>query len=245
MDLSIYMAFTGAELDPMLQYNGKTAWLGCHLSASGEGVATHPPSIRHCDLLVMTDEIPLEDHRPEIAADSLCTEAANLYCERILLDFQRQPTEESQVFIDCLLEKACIPVGVSALHAQNFSCPVFLPPSPLWASLENALLPWKGREIWVELAPEDGCVTLTTEGSYYAECSAEGIFPFYDSALFLTYRTEVSSNHAKVYLHRGQSHLHEWLNHANMLGIHTAIGLYQQLRGFSQNTSLHSTKFMV
>lgn len=245
MDLSIYPAFAGAELEAMLRYTGKTAWLGCHLSAYGNGITPLPAALKHCDLLVLTDEMPPDGHDPKEVASELWSQAKTLGCERILLDFQRPPSEESMQIIHCVLEKAFVPVGVTPKHAQQLSCPVFLPPPPLWTPLEEAISPWTGREVWLEIAPESGCVTLTKDGSSYAPSETKPDYPFTDHRLCLSYKTEVYANKASVFLHRGISNLPCWLKQADTLGIRAAVGLYQQLSPLLQKQALQSAGFMV
>lgn len=245
MDLSIYPAFAGAELEAMLQYPGKTAWLGCHLSAYGSGITPLPAALKHCDMLVLTDEMPPEGHDSKAVAAELWSQANILGCERILLDFQRPPSEESLQIIQCVLEKAYVPVGVTSKYAQQLTCPVFLAPPPLWTPLEEAISPWVGREIWLEIAPESGCVTLTKEGSSYAPCGTKPDYPFTDHGLCLSYKAEIYANKASVFLHRGISNLPHWLVQAEALGIRAAVGLYQQLSPLLQKQALQSAEFMV
>lgn len=245
MDLSIYLAFTGAELEAMLNHKGKTAWMGCHLSAYGSGITPPPAALKHCDLLVLTDETPPDGHDPKRVAGEFWAQAQALGCERILLDFQRPPTEESHRIIHQVMKNVTVPVGVTPSYAAQLDCPIFLPPPPLWTPLQEALSPWAGREIWLEIAPEDGCVTLTKDGSTYTPCEAKKAYTFSDPGLCLSYCTEVSFDRATVYLHRDISNIAKWLEHAFSLGIRTAIGLYQQFSTLSANPALQSTDFMV
>ena len=241
MDLSIYMAFTGAELKEMQNYHGKTAWLGCHLSAYGRSLSPLPASLSYCDMLVLTDETPADSHDPLQIAEEFVAQANSLGCEKVLLDFQRPPTAESAEIVMQVLKSASIPVGVTENYAEAVSCPVFLPPPPLWVPLEEYIAPWKGREIWLETAPEGGCITLKENGSYYRTCDPSGEYPFADKKLHLSYRTEISDSCVNIYLSRAPSLLKHWLELASRLGIHTAVGLYQ----LTQQAHLHSSEIMV
>lgn len=234
MDLSIYLAFTGAELKAMQAYQGKTAWIGCHLSPYSLGIAPQPSALTHCDLLILTDETPPDGHDPKRVADEVIDAASRLGSERILLDFQRQPSAESHGITEELLKSTTIPVGVSSTHANDLSCPVFLSPPPLWTPLEEELIPWAGREIWLEIAPEDGYITLTEEGSCYHLCEPNFPYPFEDKKLHISYKTDIAHNEVTVYLRRDPSHMAAWLNDAGKLGVSAAIGLYQLLPDFHE-----------
>lgn len=229
MDLSIYLAFTGAEAGAMESYTGKSAWLGCHLSSYNSGITPVPSSLHRCNMLVLTDEIPADGHDPGRVAEELAAYAARLGCERILLDFQRPPSPESTQIVSAVLDMVHCPVGVSESNGRELSCPVFLSPPPLWTSLEEHHLPWKNREVWLEAGTEDACVTVTNAGSEYRLWDRTGEFPYFDETVSAAYRLEFTGEAARFYLHRGQKELKHLLYKARELGIRTAVGLYQQL----------------
>lgn len=232
MDLSIYLAFASAELGAMHSYEGKTAWLGCQLSPYSSGITHHPASLTHCDMLILTDETPPGDHDAKIIAQELMAEASALSCEKILLDFQRKPSEESLQIVDSILKVSSLPVGVTAGYAKDFSCPVFLSPPPLWTPLSEHLEPWKDYEIWLEFAPESSRVTLTTEGCFYSPSAPLATYPLTSKQLHLDYKTELKETQVNIHLHRSISHMESWLLEAQALGVHSAIGLYQLFSGF-------------
>ena len=232
MDLSIYLAFMEAELEAMRFHEGKTAWLGCKLSSCNSGISFHPTKIDHCNMLVLTDETPPNNHDPTEVAQELISAAQRIGCEKILLDFQREPTELSLHIIQKILERTHIPVGVAAEHAEEFNCAVFLSPPPLWTPLCEALQSWKNREIWLEIAPESGCITITEDASIYTATPSRGAYPLYDNKMHLSYRTQIDDRTVKVYLQRSTDHILSWLHHAQEAGIRTAIGLYGLLPDF-------------
>lgn len=243
MDLSIYLAFTQAEAAAMKAHSGKTAWLGCHLSAYGSGISCIQPA--RCDMLVLTDETPAEGHDPDRVARELTEAARKCGCSRLLLDFQRPGVPVSAAITEAVVHSSPCPVGVTEGYAEGLECPVLVSPPPLWTALEGHLLRWKGREVWLEAVTEDAFVTVTPTGSQYRLCEPNGVFPYTDKKLSLSYRVEPSQAQMRVWLHRGTCELSGFLKHAYTLGIRTAVGLHQQLAAmdvsdFAENEALHS-----
>ena len=242
MNLSIYMAFVAAESEAILRYKGKAAWLGYHLSAFDSGITPRPSFLDSCHMLVLTDETPLLHHDPQKVTSEICAEAKSLGCEKILLDFQRPPTEKSLVLAKSILRSAPCAVGITECYANDTDCSVFLPSPPLWTPLQETIAPWKGRDIWLEIFPEDGCITITKKGGNYSPSAPLENYPFCDNALCLSYSTEQYAQQVKVHLHRGITEMKAFLHLADSLGISAAIGLYQQ---FGEKEILQSSDFMV
>ncbi len=229
MDLSIYLAATGAELRGLEDTERSLAWMACRFSPSGSGISGIPTSLPPQSMLMLTDEIPVQDHDPARVAAELTQAAQTLDCSRILLDFQRPENPKNADIAAAILKASAIPVGISGLYAQHFDCPVLVSPSPLWIPFAQQLAPWGGREIWLEAVLEDALVTVTEVGSRYKPCDSSGDYPFYDDELSVSYRTEVTADALHFYLHRGKEELGKLLEKANTKGIKTAVGLYQQL----------------
>ncbi len=229
MDLSIYLAATGAELRGMDLNAQKLAWMACQFSLSGTGISGIPASLPPESILMLTDEMPIQQHDPHRVADELLSAAENLKCSAILLDFQRPKTEEAATMAETILHAAALPVIISQPYGTLFSCPVLISPSPLWLSLETHLAPWQDRQIWLEAILEDAIVTVTKDGSQYSPCVHHKETPFYNEALCVSYAVEEEKDCLQFYLHRGKEELKKLLQQANNIGVKNAIGLYQQL----------------
>jgi len=232
MDLSIYLAFTGVEAEAVNSHRAKTAWFGCRLSPYGAGIISTSSAVKSCDMLILTDETPIAEHDPQQVAAELVHMANSLGCEKLLIDFQRQPTVYSSAIIKEVLRRSPVPTGVSDLHAKELLCPVFLSAPPLWDSLEDHIAPWKGREIWLEAATDAACVTVSKSGSAYRQSDPIEDHPHFDSATCTAYAFNMDKGTAYFHLRRGKSELMKLLDKATDCSIQTVIGLYQQLKDF-------------
>lgn len=231
MGMRRYLAMTAAEIAASASLPEGLAYMACHFSPYGTGLSNIPASLPSGSLLTVNDSTPICRHDPERIAGQLREAAQALGCWGVLLDFQRPGCPEIQAFCDALIPKLECPVGVSALYAEGLSCPVLLPPCPVNMPLEKQIAPWKGREIWLEIAPEGLCLTVTKEG-----CAASPLppepdreLPFSDSTLHCHYTTKLTKDAAIFSLYRTEEDIRALLAEAEAMGIPLSIGLYQQL----------------
>ena len=227
--MEIYLAATGAELLHLASYQGSLAYMACHFSSSGRGISGLPDSLPNGSMLMLTDEFPVHDHDPEQIACELLQGATTLSCGHILLDFQRADEPKTTQIASAILNKATIPVGISAQYAEHFQCPVLVSPSPLWTPLAEQLAPWSGREIWLEAVLENASVIVTEEGSRYIAGDHPREAPHFCEELSVSYSSCATSSGVEFHLHRGKQELAHLLDRAKQAGVSTAIGLYQQL----------------
>ena len=105
----------------------------------------------------------------------------------------------------------------------------------MWTTLEAAIAPWRGREIWLEAALESAVVTVGPEGSRYEAQPPAGLpEPFFDTRLHIAYRVRPEKDRACFQLHRGIAQLEALLQEARTLDISQTLGLYQQLCGHNE-----------
>ena len=145
--------------------------------------------------------------------------------------FQRSNCTETRAIAKHITQALPCLVVVSEYYAHDLDCPVFLPPVPPSVPLEEYLLPWKDREIWLELGLEGEVLTLTEQGCEVTplpcpDWEAEG---FSDDALHCHYTIETTEKSAGFTLWRTRNGLEELLADAETLGISAAVGLYQEL----------------
>ncbi len=155
---------------------------------------------------------------------------AECSCLGLLLDFQRPACGESEAIVEELLKLPC-PVCVSDPYAGEEHCPVFLPPVPPNMAAEEYLLPWQGREIWLDAALTGLCITITEKDAAVLhsgnfDCSS---FPFTDEKLHCHYKMDIQQDSCQVYLQRSKEDLFQLLQDAEACGVTTAVGLYQEL----------------
>ena len=170
-------------------------------------------------LPVITDAFPLDRY----SLLRLCQGR-----EAVLLDFERPPTAQVREMIRHLPCPAAAPPG----YADEG--PVFLPPAPLHVPMEEYLSPWKGREIWLEAAPQRQVVTVTAEGCTVSPPCTNTDFEggFYSKKLQCRFLQNFSKNRAVFTLFDTPETLRIKLDRASEFGVTRAVGLYQELGTF-------------
>lgn len=228
MALPLYLAQTPAEMagNPLPE---RTAYMACHFSAGGSGLSNLPDHLPPGSILILDDSIPMDAHDPQLILTQLNEWISGCGCESVLLDFQRENIPGQQELARLLCEGLPCPVAVSEIYAGNLACPVFLPPVPLDKLLCEYLIPWQGREIWLEAAPDGVILTLTEAG-----CTVEPLWDFpkdglTDDKLHCHYSVETADKSAIFRLWRTREDLDNLLSQADSLGVTIAVGLWQEL----------------
>ena len=231
MTLRCYQAMTANEYHAAQKLPEHLAWMACHFSCYGSGLSNLPTNLPAGSMIIINDRTPVHGHDPKCIAHQLTALAEELKPSAFLLDFQREGQKETAAIVRHLSECLPCPVGVSECYAQDFDCPVFLPPPPLNIPLKEYIAPWSGREIWLEAAVDTQVFTVDGKG-----CRREpGEYPesdkpeFTEPELHCRYRICVFEDHAKFTLHRNKNDLAALLQEAESLGISLAVGLYQEL----------------
>lgn len=232
MDITHYLAMTGAEFAAAETLPQHVAWMSCHYSAGGSGLSNLPQRLPPDSLVVIDDSIPPSGHDTVVILTQLTALLQAQQFKGILLDFQRPDLEENATIASCLVKNLPCPVCVSSLYAKKLECPVFLPSPPLHCLLEQHLSPWQGREIWLEVALEAETITVTEAGSQVSPLSRFDLpeLPFEDTGLCCRYKTEVLTNRIVFTLARDQKMVNKLLKTAEKQGISCAVSLYQQLQ---------------
>ena len=231
MAIPRYLAMTAGEMASSVSLPPRVAWMACHFSPYGTGLANLPQRLPPKSLLILNDRTPICGHDPVLIAAQLedCTQ--RLGCSGVLLDLQRPGQAQTRELVSCLCRMVSVPVAVSECYAGEVPCPVFLPPPPPDEPLEMYLSPWKGQEIWLEAAPEGLEITLREDGSTAAPLSCwevPEIEGFADERLHCHYRCEVRDDCATFTIWRNCTDLNELLAEAEGFGVTTAVGLYQE-----------------
>ena len=205
MGLPLYLAMTGVEIRPVP-----------HPAFLMPDHRTPPPS---GFLPVVTDRHPLTQQ----AVEDLCRMAAGW--PMALLDFERPPTRVSQQLLDRLPCPAAVPPGYPG------DGPVFLPPQPLCAPLEDILAPWQGREVWLDAALQRQTITVTAHGVTVSPLSPNpGLTGgFYDECLRCRFLQDIRDDRVVFTLFDTPESLQQKLDHAAALGVTRAVGLWQEL----------------
>ena len=226
-----FLAMTAAEIRQNPDLPSKIAWMACHFSPYGAGLSNLPRALPPGSLLILDDITPLRRHDPQQILKQLqeCVQA--LSCSGVLLDFQQSETFAAVSLLEVLTSGLPCPVAVSHCCAGAGSYPVFLPPVPPSEPLEAYFAPWKGREIWLELALDGMEITVTEEGSSFTPLPdpprLEPEHP--DASLHCHYHCAVLENAVKFTLRRTLEDLDTLVEASAKFGVTTTVGLYQEL----------------
>ena len=244
MAIMPFLAMTAAEMYASSSLPEKVAWMACHFSPYGTGLSNLPKAMPPGSLLMVDDITPPHRHDPDFIAEQLSACVETFRCSGVLLDLQRRNCKETASIAAQLAAALPCPVIISDHYAAELDYPVFLSPVPPSVPLEEHLLPWKGREIWLEIGLDGEILTLTEQGCQatplpYPDIDAEG---FYDKELHCHYTIETNEKSAGFTLRRTKEDMAQLLAEAETLGVVGAVGLYQELHGFAAHQSLPCVK---
>lgn len=242
MATTLYLAMTAAEIRENERMPSNLAYMACHFSPYGTGLSNCPKYLPEGSLLILNDRTPVCGHDPVRIAQELCTAAEKLSCRGILLDFQRPEEEQIHAVVRHICKDAPCGIGVSHLYAQDADCAVFLPPVPPDTLLADYFAPWNSREIWLDISPEGQVITLTENGSRtdplpFEYCPDAG---FSEPDLHCHYRIE-TDREARFTLFRTQEDLLNLIAEAERKGVTLCVGLFQELKDFTEISSLSQT----
>lgn len=232
MALKPYLAITNAEFYSLPQLPPHPAWMACHFSGYSSGLSNMPDTFPPDSLIMLDDSTPVGGHDPQRILQELTGLYEQIKPTGFLLDFQRAGSPETAQLVRLLSQALPCPVVVSHLYASGLDCPVFLPPPPLHKPLTEHLMPWKGREIWLEIAPDSQVLTVTQEGCQLSPGDFSELTEpvFYHDSLFCRYHTQVLKDRVIFTLQRGQQDWEALLAQAEKLGVRCCVGLYENSR---------------
>ena len=230
MSLPVYLALTGAEFPHRPDHYQNLAYMACHFSPYGTGLSNTPRHLPPGCLLILNDRIPLFRHDPERITGELREAVETSECNGVLLDFQREKTPLQEQIAQAIVGALPCPVAVTEGYCNRLDCPVFLCP-PLYATPEETLAKWDGREIWLDLGLWQQTLTLTEAG-----CDIGATLPvaeledsFFSEELCCSYRVEVLEDRAVFTLQREGTHLQMLLDRCQDPPVTRAVGLYQEI----------------
>ncbi len=232
MALSCYLAMTAGEFFRASETVENPAWMACQFSPDGSGLSNLPPQFPAGGMIILNDWYPFHHHDFTQIIDELKSLRENVSPSCFLLDFQRPDIGELQVLAEQICQALPCPVAVSHLYGKDLGCPIFLPSPPITKALDAYLAPWKGREIYLEIALDSALIAVTKDGA----TSQAGVpfLPntpiFYDETLCCHYQTELLENQVNFYLERQIEDIGELLKSADAYGVRCAVGLYQQFQ---------------
>lgn len=229
MPIALHLAMTGAEIDTCNRLPPHIGWMACHFSLSGQGLSNLPKKLPAHAILILDDSIPFADHQPKIVTRQLQETISTLQAEAVILDFQREKNTATQNLVCCL--QAGLPCPVAAPPGYG-NGPVFLPPCPPNRLLKDHLIPFAGRDIWLEAALDCMQISITENGCRSEFLRSENTKTLYhrDQQLHCHYRISQASDTVVFTLHRTWDDLQKLLAEADQFGVKHAIGLWQELK---------------
>ncbi len=227
MAIPLYLAMTPEEYAGEASPPRPLAWMACQLSS--DGVTQLPDTLPPGSLMTLNDRVlPEHCHMPGVL------NALSAWLEKgcyagLLLDFQRKNNPVCRKLAQALVRLPCR-VILTAEYAQGFSCPVLVPPAAPHVPLAEHLTPYRGRELWLEIALDAVQIRVTREGTEYGPGGRDSIsLPHRDSLLCCHYRTAAMPDRAEFTLCRTRGDIPDLLALAEKLGVTAAVGLYQEL----------------
>ena len=226
MPLPIYLAMTAAEIEKNSVLPQQIAWMACHFSPYGTGLSNCPTQLPPGSMLILNDRTPVCGHDPQQVAAQLRELAETLQCSRVLLDLQRPGSAQTQQIVTAVIQALPCPVAVSQFYGQDLSCPVFLPPLPLLQTPEAYLASWKGREIWLDVAPEQATYRITESGCAKLALDTDGGFSHTEADLCCDYG--IAQTEDVICFHVRQD-IAALVRRLEGSAVTCLVGLYQQL----------------
>ncbi|MBE6960069.1 MAG: hypothetical protein E7448_05030 [Ruminococcaceae bacterium] len=227
MEIPVYLAMTAAEFRSYSPLPEHPAWLSCLFSPYGPGLSNIPKQLPPGSLLILSDRTPIRGHDPELIFQILSQTLPRLSAKGLLLDFEGPVTAESLEIIQKLVALPC-PVAVSAKHARDMNCPVFVPYLPPSEPQEVHLEPWKGREIWLEVSTTAQEIIVTASGTTFRTAAVHHNLLHKDEKLHCHYGININKNEVRFTLQRKIQDVRELLETGKTMGVTLGIGLHQE-----------------
>lgn len=223
----VFLAVTPREMEAFRP--ARTAYMACHFSAGGAGLSNMPQALSQDSILLLDDSMPVQGHDPEVVTRQLNELVRKFSVRAVLLDFQREKTNETSAMAAAILQSCPCTVAVTAAYAKAGDCSVFLPPPPVNRPLTEHLRPWLKKGVFLEIAPECLQITVTEKGCSAVSAPSVRNLPLASSRLHCHYNVEVFPEKAVFTLSRTREDLVTLARQAYEVGVLGAVGLYQEL----------------
>lgn len=223
----VFLAVTPREMEAFRP--ARTAYMACHFSAGGTGLSNMPRTLPEGSILLLDDSMPVQGHDPNVVTTQLNDLVKMFAVRAVLLDFQREKTEEAANMVSAILERCACTVALTVPYAQKQNCPVFLPPPPVNKPLEDYLHPWLKRGIFLELAPESVQITVTEKGSCAVSVPPVQKLLLASNRFHCHYNVKVFPEKAVFTLSRTREDLAALAQQAYETDVLGVVGLYQEL----------------
>ena len=103
MALPLYLAMTAAEIGENSIFPFRLAYMACHFSPYGTGLANTPQKLPPGSILILNDRTPIRGHDSNLICEQLIDCIESLHCSSLLLDLQRPGNEETAILAKKLI----------------------------------------------------------------------------------------------------------------------------------------------
>ncbi len=145
----------------------------------------------------------------------------------ILLDFQQDPTPPILDFLRSLRQVAACPLAVPPEFFQGEGF-VFLPPISPDTLPAQALAPWQGTGIFLDISPSPTELCLTASGCQISPTQIPEKEGLQDTALFCHYTVSLQPGKASFTLWRTREDAAALCRQVDTLGVHACVTLWQE-----------------
>lgn len=225
----VFLAVTTREMEQF--HPPRLAYMACHFSPYSAGLSNIPRDLPKNSIVLLDDSMPVQEHDPKLVTEQLQALTTQYSAQAVLLDFQGEKTQELTQMAAAIIQALPCPVAITERYTEKFSCPVFLGPPPVNVALPNYLAPWRGQDIYLEIAPQAMAFTVTEDGCTCAPVTTAYDLPLQDKKLHCHYDVKVHRDRAIFTLQRTKDDLSALVNECYELGVRAAVGLYQELCG--------------
>ena len=228
MPIPLYLAMTAAEFSHCDPSPDQIAWMACHFSPYGTGLTNCPRQLPPGSLLILNDRTPVCGHDPQRIAAQLNQIAIDLDCAGILLDLQHPGAAETARIVKAVCAQAPCPIAVSEHYCQETDCAVFLTP-PVHIPLNDYLIQWRHRQVWLEAATEEVEFLITDVGCHKIPLPCPpGDFPHTAPGTFSRYNMAVEKDSIRFSFRRSKEDVMQMAQEAE--NVHCMVGLFQQFQ---------------
>ena len=224
----VFMAITPQEMHCILPK--RVAYMACHFSPSGTGLSNLPCTLPTGSLLLIDDSMPVQGHDPDAVLHQINQMAETFSVKAVLLDFQRESSNEACEMVSAIAASCICPVVVTPSYSHIDNCGIFLPCPAVNMPLQVHLTPWLHKRIYLEIARDTVRYTVTEEGCQSQPYFQEIALPLSDEQLHCHYDVFVFPEKAEFTLSRTSADLASLSQEAYRMGVEGVVGLFQELQ---------------
>ncbi len=233
MSIPMFLALTAEEFSQNPSLPCRPAWMSVHFSSKGPGLSNLPPQLPPGSMIILDDHIPWKDHSIESICKDLTEALLRAGVYGLLLDFERQPTEETTLLARAVTE-CCKELGVTLGAPANYifdeDTALFVSPLPCNIPAESLK---SQRKLWLDISPVCHCIKMSKDkawespATYPPRSKTEKHEIHWDDTLLCSYFTESDDDTLKITLFRDTEDAWRLLKRLDPARVQLALGLWR------------------